>query len=137
MLRAAGPRAAEAGVTLGLENSLSPADNAKLVDLVGHSAVRIYYDLHNMATYGHREEAIPGIKLLGRQRICAVHVKNGSNRIDEPGPIDWAAAFKEFNDIGYEGWYVYETSHDNPEACIEDTKHNNAFLRQHVRMPVG
>ena len=137
MLREAGPRAAAAGVTLGLENSLSPADNAKLVDLVGLPAVRVYYDLHNMATYGHRDEAVPGVKLLGKERICAVHVKNGNKRIDQAGPIDWAAAFQALNDVGYEGWYVYETSHDNLEACIEDAKHNNAFLRQHVRMPVA
>src|SRR5512133_971826 len=49
-LQKAATIAAEAGVVLGLENSLSPADNAKLVDLVGHSAVRVYYDLYNMAT---------------------------------------------------------------------------------------
>ena len=137
MLRETGPCAAEAGVTLGLENSLSPAENAKLVDLVGHPAVRVYYDLHNMATYGHGDQAIPGVKLLGTERICAVHVKNGDKRIDEPGPIDWAAAFRQFNEIGYEGWYVYETSHDSLEDCMEDTRKNNAFLRQHVRMPVA
>ncbi|MBM3888104.1 MAG: sugar phosphate isomerase/epimerase [Verrucomicrobia bacterium] len=137
MLKEVAPRAADAGVALGLENSLSPADNAKLVDLVGHSAVGVYYDLHNMAFYGHGEQAIPGVKLLGKERICAVHVKNDDKLIEEPGPIDWAAAFRAFNDIGYEGWYVYETSHANIEDCIEDTKKNNAFLRQHARMPAA
>jgi len=137
MLRETAPRAADAGVTLGLENSLSPADNAKLIDLVGHPAVGIYYDLHNMATYGHADQAIPGVKLLGKERICAVHVKNGNKLIEEPGPIDWPVAFRAFNDIGYEGWYVYETSHANIEDCIEDTKRNNAFLRQHARMPAA
>jgi sugar phosphate isomerase/epimerase len=135
MLKEVAPRAADAGVGLGLENSLSPADNAKLVDLVGHSAVGVYYDLHNMAFYGHGEQAIPGVKLLGKARICAVHVKNDDKLLEEPGPIDWAAAFRAFNEIGYEGWYVYETSHANIEDCIEDTKKNNAFLRQHARMP--
>jgi len=135
MLREVAPCAIEAGVTLGLENSLSPADNAKLVDLVGHPAVGVYYDLHNMAFYGHGEQAIPGIKLLGKERICAVHVKNDDKLIEEPGPIDWAAAFSAFNKVGYEGWYIYETSHASVEDCIEDTKKNNAFLRQHARMP--
>jgi sugar phosphate isomerase/epimerase len=135
MLREVAPRAADAGVVLGLENSLSPADNAKLVDLVGHPAVGVYYDLHNMAFYGYGDHAIPGVKLLGKQRICAVHVKNDDKLLEEPGPIDWAAAFRAFNDIGYEGWYVYETSHASLDDCIEDTKKNNAFLRQHARMP--
>jgi len=38
----------------------------KLVDLVGHPAVGVYYDLHNMDFYGHGKEAIPGIQLLGK-----------------------------------------------------------------------
>lgn len=136
MLREVAPRAADAGVTLGLESSLSPADNAKLVDLVGHPAVRVYYDLHNMAFYGHGDQAIPGVKLLGKERICAVHVKNEKNLIEEPGLIDWAAAFRALNEIGYEGWYVYETAHANIESCVADTVKNNAFLRRHARMPL-
>lgn len=135
MLRQVAPRAADAGVALGLENSLSPADNAKLVDLVGHPAVGVYYDLHNMAFYGHGDQAIPGIKLLGQERICAVHVKNDDKLIEEPGPIDWSAAFRAFCEIGYEGWYVYETNHASIKDCIADTRKNNAFLRQHARMP--
>lgn len=137
MLREVAPRAADAGVTLGLENSLSPADNMKLVDLVAHSAVRVYYDVHNMAFYGHGEQAVSGIRLLGRERLCAVHVKNDSHLIEEPGPIDWPAAFRAFTEIGYEGWYVYETSHATIENCIEDTKRNNVFLRHNLRMPVA
>jgi len=137
MLKEVAPRAADAGVVLGLENSLSPADNAKLVDLVGHPAVGVYYDPHNMATYGHGDQAIAGIKLLGKDRLCAVHLKNGDKLLEEPGPIDWAAAFRAFNEIGYEGWYVYESSHTDIADCIEATKKNNAFVRQHARMPVA
>ena len=137
MLREVAPRAVDAGVTLGLENSLSPADNVKLVDLVGHPAVRVYYDVHNMATYRHADQAVPGIKLLGKERICAVHVKNGARRIAEPSPIDWPAAFRAFNEIGYDGWYVFETAHRNLEACRDDTQANIAFLQQHLRMPPG
>jgi len=134
-LQAAAKPAADAGVVLGLENSLSPADNRKLVDMVGHPAVRVYYDLHNMATYGHGAEAVPGVKLLGRERIGIVHVKNGDQLIEEPGPIDWPAAFAAFNEIGYDGWYVYESSHKDVAACIADTTRNNKFLAKHIRMP--
>lgn len=132
MLRETAKSAADAGVVMGLENSLSPAENKKLVDLVDHRAVGVYYDLHNMAYYGHADEAIPGVKLLGKERICMVHVKNGKDLIEEPGPIDWAAAFGALNDIQYQGWYIYETGHDSTEDCIEDTKKNNAFVKKHV-----
>lgn len=136
MLQKTAPRAADAGVVLGLENSLSPADNKKLVDLVDHPAVGVYYDLHNMAHYGHGDQAIPGVKLLGKSRICMVHVKNGNQLLQEPGPIDWPAALGALNDIEYDGWYVYETRHDNTQDCLADTRKNNVFLKQHVRMPL-
>jgi sugar phosphate isomerase/epimerase len=132
-LRQVAAEAADAGVVVGLENSLSPADNKRLVDLVDHPAVAVYYDLHNMAFYGHGDQAVPGIRLLGKDRICMVHVKNGKSLVEEPGPIDWPAAFREFQGIGYDGWYVYETGHDSTEDCIEDTQKNNAFLRRHIK----
>ncbi|NOX54200.1 MAG: TIM barrel protein [Planctomycetes bacterium] len=137
MLQKVAPHAADASVVLGLENSLSPADNKKLVDLVDHPAVRVYYDVHNMAYYGHGEQAVSGIALLGKERICMVHVKQGKRLLREPGLVDWVAAFQQFNAIGYDGWYIYETSHEDLTDCIEDTKKNNAFLKQHVRMPAG
>ncbi|MFW6171115.1 MAG: sugar phosphate isomerase/epimerase family protein [Planctomycetota bacterium] len=136
MLQRTATSAADAGVVMGLENSLSPADNKKLVDLVDHPAVGVYYDPHNMAHYGHGDQAIPGVKLLGKERICMVHVKNGDRLLEEPGPIDWPAALRTLNEIEYDGWYVYETRHDNTTDCIEDTKENNTFLKQHVQMPL-
>jgi sugar phosphate isomerase/epimerase len=136
-LQKTAPCAADAGVIMGLENSLSPSDNQKLVDLVDHPAVRVYYDPHNMAYYGHGDQAIPGIKLLGKERICMVHVKNEKMLLEEPGLIDWAAAFREFNDIRYDGWYIYETGHDSTADCLADTRKNNAFLQEHVRMPTA
>ncbi len=137
MLQKTAKVAADAGVVLGLENSLSPADNKKLVDLVDHPAVGVYYDLHNMAYYGHQDQAIPGIRLLGKERICMVHVKNGEALLEEPGPIDWPAAFRSFNEMEYDGWYVYETRHTSTKDCIEETIRNNAFLEKHVQMPVA
>lgn len=128
MLQKVAPIAADAGVVIGLENSLSPADNKRLVDLVDHPGVGVYYDPHNMDFYGHGAQAITGIELLGRRRLAMIHVKNGDKRIEEPGPIDWPAAFAAFRKIGYDGWYVYETSHRDIDACIADTTRNNEFL---------
>jgi len=137
LLQAVAPQGADAGVVLGLENSLSPAGNRKLIDLVGHPNVRVYYDLHNMAHYGHQQEAIPGIRLLGRERICQVHVKNGTQLIEEPGPIDWKAAFEELNGIEYDGWYVFESQHSDRAQMIDATTKNIEFLRRRCRMPLG
>jgi len=137
LLQRVAPRAAEAGVTLGLENSLSPADNRKLVDLVGHPSVKVYYDPHNMAHYGYAAEAIPGIKLLGKDRICQVHVKNADRLIAEPGLVDWQVALGALNEIGYEGWYVFESRHKDRAHVVDATVKNIAFLRKHCQMPLG
>ncbi len=56
--------ARDAGVVLGMETSLSPADDRKLIDLVDRSSIRIYYDLDNVERYGHTGEAVPGIARL-------------------------------------------------------------------------
>ncbi|MFV1969264.1 MAG: sugar phosphate isomerase/epimerase family protein [Pirellulaceae bacterium] len=135
-LKKAARPAADAGVIMGLENSLSPADNRKLVDLVDDPAVRIYYDLHNMAFYGHGDQAVQGIKLLGNERLCMVHVKNEKMLLEEPGMVDWVAAFRAFSDIQYDGWYIYETAHDSIADCLADTVKNNAFLKDHAQMPL-
>lgn len=137
MLRSVAPRAADAGITVGLENSLSPAENKKLVDLVDHPAVKVYYDPYNMAVYGYAEEAVPGFKLLGKERICQVHVKNGGHLLEEAGLVDWKAAFRALNELGYDGWYVFETRHADRAQVATDTRRNIAFIREHARMPLG
>ena len=81
----------------------------------------------------------PGALREGRAAgVVSVEHGGGSRRelLEEPGPIDWAAAFRAFNEIQYDGWYVYETGHDSTEDCLADTKKNNAFLQKHVQMPV-
>ena len=137
LLQKVAPYAADAGVTLGLENSLSPADNLKLVDLIDRPNIKVYYDIHNMAYYGYAADAIPGIALLGKRRICQVHVKNEDRPIAEPGLINWAEAFAALNAIEYDGWYVFETSHTSNPQMIEATQKNIDFMRKHCRMPLG
>ena len=137
LLKRVAPSAADAGITLGLENSLSPAENKKLVDLIDHPGVKVYYDPYNMADFGHAAEAIPGIKLLGKDRICQVHVKNGQRLLEEPGGVDWRTALQTLNEIGYDGWYVFESDHKNRAQVIGATAQNVAFLRKHVKMPFG
>jgi sugar phosphate isomerase/epimerase len=129
MLQTVAPIARDAGVTLGLENSLDPAGNVKLCDLVNHPSVRIYYDLDNCEFYGHEGQAVPGVKIMGKDRICQVHVKNEERLIEEPGRVDWKAALSALRDIRYEGWYVFESRHTSDQQCIESTTRNIAFFR--------
>ncbi|MPY88257.1 MAG: TIM barrel protein [Luteitalea sp.] len=127
--------AADAGVILGLESSLSPAENVRLVDLVDSPNVKVYYDIHNMAHYGYGDQAVPGIELLGKERICMVHVKNEDRLIEERGKVDWRAAFETLNEIGYSGWYVFESQHTDQCQLVDTTTRNIQFLKKVCRMP--
>ena len=128
MLQKVSGAAGDAGVTLGMETSLSPADHAKLVDFVNRPSVKVYYDLFNMEDYGHTGQAVPGIEILGKSRICQIHLKNGNKLLEEPGPVDWTAAVKGMKKIAYQGWFFFETSHSSQQQCIEATKKNIAFV---------
>jgi len=137
ILRKVAPHAEEAGVILGLENSLSPKENRELVDRVGHRAVKVYYDLDNMYHYGHGDQAVAGVELLGLDRIAAVHVKNKGRILKEKWRIDWAAAFQALNEIRYDGWLIFETAHKSHQQCKEMTRDNITFIKEHFHPPVA
>lgn len=119
--------ALDAGVTIGMETSLAPADDRKLIDLVDRRNVRVYYDLDNVERYAHTGQAVPGIALLGN-RIRQVHLKNEDRLLEQPGRLNWADAVKGLAAIGYMGWFVFETTHAGPEQCIDATQKNIEFV---------
>lgn len=130
MLRKVAGAAADAGVTLGMETSLSPADDKKLIDLVAQPSVKVYYDADNVERFGHNGASVPGYEVLGKSCIAQIHVKNEDSLLEERGRVNWTAAFKAIRRIGYQGWLVFESSHSGPEQCIEATKKNIAFIRR-------
>jgi sugar phosphate isomerase/epimerase len=130
MLQNVSSVAGDAGITLGMETSLSPEGNKNLIDLVNRLSVKVYYDLFNVENLGHAGQSVPGLEVLGKSRICQIHMKNGKNLLEEPGPVNWVAAIKGLKRIGYQGWFFFETSHSSQQQCIEATKKNIAFLRK-------
>lgn len=122
--------AADAGVTLGLETSLIPADDKKLITLINRPSIRTYYDATNVEN-DHPGQSISGIELLG-SRIVQCHLKNEDRLLNQqPSKVDWIAAVKAFRRINYSGWYVFETAHSSPEQCVEATQRNIQFVTQY------
>jgi sugar phosphate isomerase/epimerase len=119
--------ARDAGVTIGMETSNSPAEDRKLIDLVNRPSIRVYYDLDNVERYAHTNEAVPGIALLGN-RIRQVHLKNEDRLLEQQGRVNWAAAVKGLAAVHYAGWLFFETSHSGPQQCVEATEKNIAFV---------
>lgn len=123
------PRARDAGVILGLENTISAAQNLEIIDRVGSEWLQVYYDLGNSTGYGYD---VPGeIRMLGNDRICEVHLKDWGTRLlgNEEATVDMTAAAAALNDIGYDKWLVLETE-GRDDHFLEDTRRNVAWARQ-------
>ena len=124
-LKAAAPRARDAGVTLAVENMLSAEQNLRMLDEIGHDAVRVYYDVYNLGkSMGY--DAAAEIRAL-KGRIAQIHFKNGGDYLDADKPFfeRMAAAVKE---TAYAGWIVLETSSPSKDG-VADAKRNGDYIR--------
>jgi sugar phosphate isomerase/epimerase len=129
LLKKVSSEARDAGVTIGMETSLTPAEDRKLIELVDSPNVRVYYDLDNAERY-HAGTAVPGIQTLGTACIRQVHLKNDDRLLEQPGRVGWAAAVKSLAKAGYKGWFVFESSHADAQQCIDATKKNIEFVKR-------
>ncbi len=119
------PEAEKQGITLGLEDTISAEANARILDLVGSKALRIYYDVGNSTNNGfdiYRE-----MRWLGKDRMCQVHLK------DRPyigeGTIDFPKVIAILGEIGYQGFMNLETG--APSGSIpDDMRKNLAYVRR-------
>ncbi len=129
VLRQIVPRAEDVGVVMGLENTLTAKQNLEIIERVGSPMLQVYYDLGNSTHYGYD---VPGeIRLLGRERICEVHIKDWKRSVfsQGEGEVGMATAAAALAEIGYDKWYCIETS-GRKGRFIEDTRDNVAFVRK-------
>jgi sugar phosphate isomerase/epimerase len=107
LVKGLAPKAAEKGVTLGMENWLSAQDNLYLLEKAGNPpGLKIYYDIGNSTLRGYDVPA--EIRLLG-EKICEIHFKDYKSGLLGQGEIDMAAVAQAIVEIGYKGWIVLET----------------------------
>lgn len=124
-LKAAAPRAADAGVILAIENTLSARQNLEILDRVGHDSVQIYYDVGNTSNEGYDVPA--EIRLL-KDRIAQFHFKDNPHYLGE-GKVPFPAIAQAVRDIGYRGWIVLETISPSKDK-VADARRNAAFVRK-------
>ena len=124
-LKELAPAAEKAGVTLGLEDTISAEDNVRIMERAGSPAVKVYYDVGNSTGGGF--DVVKEIRWLGAPRICQMHLKDNPHYLGE-GSIDFPAVMKAITDIGFEGFANLET--DCPSKSVEnDMTRNLKFIR--------
>ena len=123
------PRARDAGVALGLENTISAAQNLEIIDRVGSEWLQVYYDLGNSTGNGYDVPA--ELRMIGNGRLCEVHLKDWNTTLlgNAEGMVDNHAAAAALNDIGYDKWLVLETS-GRQDSFLEDTRANVAWAKE-------
>lgn len=116
-IAALAPRAASAGVDIGVENVwnkflLSPLEMRRFIDEVGHDSVGAYFDIGNALLTGYPEQ---WIRILGH-RIRKVHVKDyrrspgGFDSFVDllAGDVDFPVVTRALADIGYASYVTAE-----------------------------
>jgi len=131
-VKAAAPRAQQAGVILALENTLSAKQNIEILERIGHDSVAVYYDVGNSTRMGYDVPA--EIRLL-KDRIAMLHFKDGPNYLGE-GVVKYDPIAAAIKDIGYQGWIVLETSNPSKDG-VADAKRNAEFIRKLLGMSSG
>ena len=124
-LRDLGPEAAKAGVILGLENTISAADNVRIMERSRSASVKVYYDVGNSTVAGF--DPVTEIRWLGRERICQFHLKDNPHYLGE-GSIQFAPILRAIREIQFAGYANLET--DAPSKELDaDLRRNLAYIR--------
>jgi L-ribulose-5-phosphate 3-epimerase len=125
-LREVGPVAEKAKVVLGIEDTISAEDNARMLERAKSKAVSVFYDTGNSAGKGF--DVYREIRWLTAKRICQMHLKDNPHYLGE-GEIDFARVLKSIADAGFRQWAVLET--DSPSGTVEaDMKRNLTYMQK-------
>jgi sugar phosphate isomerase/epimerase len=124
-LKEIGPEAEKTGVVLGLENTISAEDNARILDRAASQAVRVYYDVGNSFNNGF--DIYKEIRWLGKDRICEFHLKDNPHLLGR-GKIDFTKIIQAILEIGFSGWAQLETVAPSGDVK-KDMKTNLDYIR--------
>ena len=122
-LRWAGTMAEAAGVVIGIETSLSAAEEVKLLDEIGSPAIKIYFNVAQTLKNGR--DLIEELKTLGKDRICQIHCTDTDGVwLENNTRIDMPKVKQTLDEMGWSGWLVIERSRDATRTGAGDVVWN-------------
>jgi sugar phosphate isomerase/epimerase len=130
-LKVAGKVAHTDGIVIGIETSLDANAEAALLDEIGSSAVKSYFNLANALEHGRDVSA--ELKVLGKDRIVQIHASNHDGCWLEKDPqVDLKKIKATLDELGWSGWLVIERSRDavRPTEVKYNFSANVAYLKK-------
>ncbi len=82
------------------------ADCLEYMDMVDHPSVKVELDTFHM---NMEEDDLAGAVRLAGSRIGHVQVAANNRRAPQYGHIDWSSFSQALDQVGYQGWVVFET----------------------------
>jgi sugar phosphate isomerase/epimerase len=129
-LQAAGKMANEAGVIIGIETSLSAAEEVRLLKEIGSPAIKIYFNFAN--ALDARRDLYEELRILGKENICQIHCTNTDGVWLQNDPaIDMKKVKEVLDKMGWGGWLVIERSRDakDPKNVKANFGANTAYVK--------
>lgn len=129
-LKMVGAKAEAAGVIIGIETALDAASQVKLLDEIGSSSIKIYFNFANALQNGR--DLYNEIQILGKDRICQIHCTDEDDvRLENNTRLDMPKVKNVLDEMGWSGWLVVERSRDasNPRDVKGNFGANVRYLK--------
>jgi L-ribulose-5-phosphate 3-epimerase len=129
-LKVAGKMAQDAGVVIGIETSLSAAEEVQLLNEIGSPAIQVYFNFAN-AIEGKRD-LNEELRTLGKGRICQIHCTDSDGVWLQNDPaINMRKVKETLDNMGWSGWLVIERSRDakQPHNVKANFTANTAYMK--------
>ncbi|HJZ80606.1 MAG TPA: sugar phosphate isomerase/epimerase family protein [Pyrinomonadaceae bacterium] len=125
-LKSVAPKAEKTGIFLGIESWLDADQHLEILERVGSSAVKVYYDVCNSHDRGY--DIYKEIRRLGH-RICEFHAKENGALLGH-GKVDFEKVRVAMDEIGYTGWIQIEGAIPPNQPMLASYQANCKFMRR-------
>ena len=135
-LKAAGSKAEQAGVVIGIETALPAAEEVKLLADIGSPAIRSYFNFANALQA--KRDLLAELRTLGKERICQIHCTDEDGVwLQDNRRLDLRAVKRTLDELGWSGWLVIERSRDARDSrnVKKNFGANTAYLKSIFQTP--
>ncbi|HVV02925.1 MAG TPA: TIM barrel protein, partial [Puia sp.] len=115
---------------IGIETSLSAAEEVKLLKDIGSPGIRIYFNFAN--ALDAKRDLYEELRTLGKDNICQIHCTNTDGVwLQNDTAINMRKVKEVLDKMGWSGWLVVERSRDvrQPRNVKYNFSANTAYVK--------